>query len=250
MIKIRNLHKHFKKKHVLKGIDVNVEKGETVAIIGPSGSGKSTLLRCINLLEIPTEGEINLEDINIQASNIWKKDKLNVRRNTAMVFQNYNLFPHMTALENVIEGLTIVKKIKKEDAVKVAEKYIKKVGLEDRINYYPSQLSGGQQQRVAIARALALNPKVILMDEPTSALDPELVHEVLSVIKDISKDDVTLIIVTHELDFARSVADKIIFMDDGLVVEEGTPREFFLNPQKERTVQFLNRYNQQQIYHI
>lgn len=250
MIKIRNLHKHFKKKHVLKGIDINVEKGQTVAILGPSGSGKSTLLRCINLLEIPSEGEIDLEDIKIQANNISKKDKLNVRRNTAMVFQNYNLFPHMTALENVIEGLTTVKKMKKEDAVKVGEKYIRKVGLEDRINYYPSQLSGGQQQRVAIARALALNPKVILMDEPTSALDPELVQEVLSVIKDISRDDVTLIIVTHELDFARNVADKIIFMDDGLVVEEGTPKEFFLNPQKERTVQFLNKFNQQQMYYI
>jgi L-cystine transport system ATP-binding protein len=250
MIKIRNLHKHFKDKHVLKGIDVNVEKGETVAILGPSGSGKSTLLRCINLLEIPSKGEIDLEDIKVQANNISKKDKLTVRRNTAMVFQSYNLFPHMTALENVIEGLTTVKKISKEDAVKVGEKYINKVGLADRIDYYPSQLSGGQQQRVAIARALALNPKVILMDEPTSALDPELVHEVLSVIKDISKEDVTLIIVTHELDFARNVADKIIFMDEGLVVEEGTPREFFLNPKKERTVQFLNKYNQQQMYYI
>ncbi len=250
MIEIRNINKYFKKNHVLKDINLKVEKGETVALIGPSGSGKSTLLRCINLLEKPTSGEIILDDIHVEAHALTKKCIHRVHQNTAMVFQNYNLFANKTALENIAEALLVVFKMSKKEAYEKSQQLLEKVDLLDRANHYPSGLSGGQQQRVAIARALAINPKVILFDEPTSALDPELVEEVLQVIKNVSQEKVTMMIVTHELDFAREVADRIVFMSDGIVVEENTAREFFQNPQKERTKQFLEKYRKEPIYYI
>lgn len=242
MVEIKNLHKHFKKNHVLKGIDLAVGKGETVAIIGPSGSGKSTLLRCINLLETPSDGEIRLDDLIIYAHRITKDTLLRTRRSTGMVFQNYNLFANKTAIENIAEALITVQKKDKAEAMKVAEGYLKKVGLENRAKHYPYSLSGGQQQRIAIARSLALNPKVMLFDEPTSALDPELVQEVLQVILNVAKEHVTMIIVTHELEFARDVADKIIFMDDGKIIEQNTASEFFKNPKEARTKKFINKF--------
>jgi len=242
MIEIKNLHKHFKKNHVLKGIDLSVNKGETVAVIGPSGSGKSTLLRCINLLETPSDGEIKIDNLIIDAHHITKNTLLNARRSTAMVFQNYNLFGNKTAIENIAEALITVHKLNKAEAFNTAKELLKKVGLENRANHYPFGLSGGQQQRVAIARALALNPKVILFDEPTSALDPELVQEVLQVIRNVANEHVTMIIVTHELEFARDVADRIVFMDDGLIVEQNNAAEFFKNPKQERTRKFIFSY--------
>ena len=250
MIEINNLHKHFKGNYVLKGIDLEVLKGETVAIIGPSGSGKSTLLRCINLLEIPSDGEIKLDELEIQANYITKEMLLKVRRSTGMVFQNYNLFANKTAVENIAEALITVKKKTKLEAMGEADILLKKVGLQNRANHYPSGLSGGEQQRVAIARALALNPKVILFDEPTSALDPELVQEVLQVIKKVAREHVTMIIVTHELEFARDVADKVIFMDEGRIVEQNTALEFFKNPKEERTKKFIEKFMQQSMYYI
>lgn len=250
MIEIKKLNKSFGKNHVLKDIDLTVETGEVVTIIGSSGSGKSTFLRTLNFLENASSGEINLDDIRIDVSKAKKKDVLNIRRNTAMVFQGYNLFKNRTALENVMEALVIVQKQDKEKAKNIAIDILTKVGLKDRINYYPHQLSGGQQQRVGIARALAINPKVILFDEPTSALDPEMVSEVLSVIKSIAHSGITLIIVTHEMSFAREVSDRILFFDDGVILEEGKPKEFFLNPKEERTKQFLKRVNQAFAYEI
>ena len=250
MIEIKNLHKHFKQNHVLKGIDLTVRKGETVAIIGPSGSGKSTLLRCVNLLETPSDGEIKLDKIIVRAHHITKETILNVRRSTGMVFQNYNLFANKTALGNIAEALMTVKKLNKPEAVKIAEGLLKKVGMENKADHYPYALSGGQQQRIAIARALALNPKVILFDEPTSALDPELVQEVLQVIRNVAKENVTMIIVTHELEFARDVADKVIFMDEGKIIEQNTSLDFFKNPKQERTRKFLEKFIQQSMYYI
>lgn len=239
MIEISNLHKHFKNHHVLKGIDLTVEHGERVAVIGPSGSGKSTLLRCINLLETPTDGQIKLDDLVIDAHHITKEVLLGARRNTAMVFQNYNLFANKTAAENIAEALITVRKMNRAIALNLAKEILAKVGMENKASHYPSGLSGGQQQRVAIGRALALNPKVILFDEPTSALDPELVQEVLQVIRNVAKEQVTMIIVTHELEFARDVADKIVFMDDGKIVEQNAASEFFRNPKQERTKKFI-----------
>lgn len=241
MIKLNKIYKSFDKLEVLKGISLDVKKGEIVTILGPSGSGKSTLLRCINLLEKPTRGTINLDNIEINAEKVINSDARHLRENATMVFQNYNLFKHKTAIENVMEALLTVKKIKKQKAYEIALKYLEKVGLSDRIDYYPSQLSGGQQQRVGIARAIAMNPKVVLFDEPTSALDPELVGEVLDVIKNLAKEGITMLIVTHEVQFAKEISDKVIFMDGGVIVEEGKPSDVLENPQHERTKLFLKR---------
>ena len=244
MIRIDNLHKSFDKLEVLKGIDLSIPKGKTAVIIGPSGSGKTTLLRCLNLLEFPNQGTIELggQSINFDLNNKLKtKELVSFRKSTGMVFQNYNLFPHLTALENVMEGQITVLKRSKADAESKAKALLEKVGLRERMDMYPHQLSGGQQQRVGIARAMAMDPKVLLFDEPTSALDPELVGEVLKVMKDLSKEDMTMVIVTHEMNFAKDVADQVIFMDQGVIVEKGTPEEVFESTQNQRTLQFLNK---------
>lgn len=241
MVRLENIHKHFGKTHVLKGINLEVNKGDVLVILGPSGSGKTTLLRCINYLERPDEGEISVGGFSIQSNHQSKRDILTLRRKTAMIFQNYNLFKNKNVLENVMEGLVVAKKIPKEVAREKSLALLKKVGLSEKTEAYPSQLSGGQQQRVGIARALALNPDVILFDEPTSALDPELVGEVLSTIREIACEGITMIIVTHEMGFARDVANRIIFMDGGVIVEQGTPEDIFVNAKEERTKQFLKR---------
>ncbi|MED3622494.1 MULTISPECIES: amino acid ABC transporter ATP-binding protein [Neobacillus] len=241
MISIKGLYKQFGKLEVLKGMDLEVDKGKVVVIIGPSGSGKTTMLRCLNVLETPTKGIISIAGNSLDFSkSVSKKSIASFRRLTGMVFQNYNLFPHKTALENVMEGPIIVKGVEKETARKKAQALLEKVGLGDKMNYYPSQLSGGQQQRVGIARALAMEPEVLLFDEPTSALDPELVGEVLKVMKDLAQEGMTMIVVTHEMRFARDVADEIIFMDQGVIVERNKPEEIFTNPKEERTRKFLN----------
>ncbi|MGM0900427.1 MAG: amino acid ABC transporter ATP-binding protein [Bacillota bacterium] len=241
MITVENIHKYFDKQHVLKGINLSVKKGEVVTILGPSGSGKSTLLRCLNFLEHPTKGivEINGKRINVESAS--KSDVLSLRTSTGMVFQQYNLFKNLTVLENVMVGLTSVKKMNHDVAKKVSSDILVKVGLKERLTYYPAQLSGGQQQRVGIARALALNPEVLLFDEPTSSLDPELVDEVLLVIKKVANEGNTMVIVTHELNFAREISDRVIFMEDGVIVEEGTAEQMFTNPSAERTKQFLSK---------
>ncbi|HOP12113.1 MAG TPA: amino acid ABC transporter ATP-binding protein [Oscillospiraceae bacterium] len=238
MIEIKNLNKWFGKLQVLKNIDLTVFQGEVVVIIGASGSGKSTLLRCINFLEKPQKGTITIDGDELTV----KTKKLHlVRREVGMVFQHFNLFPHMTVMGNVTEGLTQVKKMDKSDATKIGEKMLDKVGMLDKADTYPSMISGGQKQRVAIARALAMNPKIMLFDEPTSALDPELVGDVLLVMKKLAADGMTMIVVTHEMGFAREVADRIIYMDEGKIVEEGTPEDIYNNPQNERTKEFLSR---------
>lgn len=239
MIKVTNLHKRFKDLIVLKGIDMEVKSGEVVAIIGPSGSGKSTFLRCLNLLEKPQEGTIEIDDVKLDVKNHSKNDAHMLRQKSAMVFQNYNLFKNKTVLQNVILSLLVNKKMSLKSSEKFGERILEQVGLSEKRDTYPVTLSGGQQQRVSIARALAVNPHVILFDEPTSALDPELVQEVLGVIRSLAKKQTTMIIVTHEMDFAREVADKVIFMDEGNVVEEGTPEEIFDHPKNSRTRQFL-----------
>lgn len=241
MIKLENLHKYYDQLHVLKGIDLTVEKGEVVVIIGPSGSGKSTLLRCINFLEAPTSGVVEIEDKSIDVASATKADINDLRTSTGMVFQQYNLFKNLTVLENVSIGLTSVKQMDAKEAEEISIAFLEKVGLKDRLNYYPSQLSGGQQQRVGIARALALNPKVLLFDEPTSSLDPEMVDEVLTVIQDVAAEGNTILLVTHELDFAREIADRIVFMEDGVVIEEGTADQIFNHPAVERTRQFIRK---------
>nr|WP_263324940.1 amino acid ABC transporter ATP-binding protein [Neobacillus sp. Marseille-Q6967] len=241
MISIKGLYKQFGKLEVLKGIDIEVKKGKVVVVIGPSGSGKTTMLRCLNVLETPTKGIISIEDQTLDFSrSVTKKSISTFRRLTGMVFQNYNLFPHKTALENVMEGPIIVKNENKQEARKKAQVLLEKVGLGDKMDYYPAQLSGGQQQRVGIARALAMEPEVMLFDEPTSALDPELVGEVLKVMKDLANEGMTMIVVTHEMRFAREAADEVIFMDQGVVVERNKPEEIFTNPKEERTRKFLN----------
>ncbi|NLK95304.1 MAG: amino acid ABC transporter ATP-binding protein [Clostridiales bacterium] len=250
MIEVRNIHKSFNNVEVLKGINLTVEDGQTVALIGSSGSGKSTLLRCINLLETPSDGEIVIGDFSFHAKEINKSVKKVARRKTAMVFQGFHLFENKTSLENVTEALKVVQKIPKKEADEIGKAYLNKVGMLEKKDYYPVALSGGQRQRVAIARALALKPKIILFDEPTSALDPELVQEVLNVIKKVSEEKVTMLIVTHEMDFAREVADKIAFMDAGQIVEVAPSKEFFTNPQNERTKQFIARYMQRFSYSI
>jgi len=241
MIKLHNIHKYFSKHHVLKGVDLTVENGEVIVILGPSGSGKSTLLRCINFLEHPSCGIIDINGMKIDSETASKKDIRALRMSTAMVFQQYNLFKNLTALQNVTLGLTSVKKIDEKKARKIAQQLLNRVGLNDRMKYYPSQLSGGQQQRVAIARALALKPDILLFDEPTSALDPELVDEVLSTIKQLANEGNTMIIVTHELGFAREVADRVILMEEGLIIEEGPVEKIFSNPVEERTRKFLGK---------
>ena len=241
MIKLENLHKYYDQLHVLKGIDLTVEKGEVVVIIGPSGSGKSTLLRCINFLEAPTSGVVEIEDKSIDVASATKVEINDLRTSTGMVFQQYNLFKNLTVLENVSIGLTSVKQMDAKEAEEISIAFLEKVGLKDRLNYYPSQLSGGQQQRVGIARALALNPKVLLFDEPTSSLDPEMVDEVLTVIQDVAAEGNTILLVTHELDFAREIADRIVFMEDGIVIEEGTADQIFNHPAVERTRQFIRK---------
>ena len=237
MISIKNIHKKFGKLHVLKGIDAQVEEKEVVVIIGPSGSGKSTLLRCINYLEEPTEGEIVVDGIPLtNESNINK-----VREEVGMVFQRFNLFPHKTVLENITLAPIKVRKMSQKDAEKIALDLLDKVGLADKAKAYPEQLSGGQQQRVAIARALAMRPKVMLFDEPTSALHPEMVKEVLDVMKALANEGMTMVIVTHEMGFAREVGDRVIFMDEGRIVEEGTPEAIFTSAKEERTQSFLSK---------
>lgn len=241
MIQLRNIHKSFGNHHVLRGVNLTVQDGEVVSIIGASGSGKSTFLRTINFLEPADEGEIILNDLSVDAAKASKEDILKLRRNTAMVFQSYNLLRHRTALENVMEALVVVQKKSKQEAREIALRELNRVGLSDRTGYYPHQLSGGQQQRVGIARALAIRPEVMLFDEPTSALDPEMVGGVLDVIESIAKEGMTMIIVTHEMNFARDVSDQVAFFDEGVIRELGTPDEIFLHTREERTKQFLQR---------
>lgn len=242
MIQLTDVKKSFSGLEVLKGVSLSVEQGEVVSILGPSGSGKTTFLRCINFLERADSGMLDMGDLHVSLHDAKKDQILAVRRRTAMVFQHYNLFANRTVLGNVMLGMTAVQKQKKNEARERAEMYLEKVGLADKMDAYPIQLSGGQQQRVAIARALALNPEVILLDEPTSALDPELVGGVLEVIQAVAEEKHTMIIVTHEMKFAREVSDKVVFMAEGNVVEEGTPEQIFVTPREERTVQFLKRY--------
>lgn len=237
MISIKNLHKKFGKLHVLKDVSAHISEQEVVVIIGPSGSGKSTLLRCINYLEQPTEGEIIVDGIPLTSeANINK-----VREEVGMVFQRFNLFPHMTVLQNIALAPVKVRKMSQAEAEKIAKDLLDKVGLADKARAYPEQLSGGQQQRVAIARALAMKPKVMLFDEPTSALDPEMIKEVLDVMKTLANEGMTMAVVTHEMGFAREVGDRVIFMDEGRIVEEGTPDEVFLHAREERTQAFLSK---------
>ena len=238
MIKVNNLHKSFGKLEVLKGIDINIKKGEVVVVIGPSGSGKSTFLRCLNLLEEPTSGEIIFEDTDItsKANDINKQ-----REKMGMVFQQFNLFSNMNVLENITFAPKKLKKQSKEQANDAAMNLLKRVGLEDKASSYPSKLSGGQKQRIAIVRALAMSPDVMLFDEPTSALDPEMVGEVLDVMKELAREGMTMVVVTHEMGFAKEVGDRIIFMDEGKILEEASPEEMFTNPKNPRTKDFLSK---------
>lgn len=242
MLKVSNIQKNFNGNHVLKGIDFEINKGEVVAILGPSGSGKTTFLRCLNLLERPEKGILEFDDGSLKidfSQKISKADELKLRRRSSMVFQQYNLFPHRSALENIMEGMVVVQKQDKSQAREKALSLLEKVGLKNKADLFPSQLSGGQQQRVGIARALAVKPDIILLDEPTSALDPELVGEVLQTLKMLAQEGWTMIIVTHEMQFAKDVADRVILMADGHIVEQSTADKFFSCPQQERTKQFL-----------
>ena len=245
MIVVEKLTKQFKGQVVLNGIDLEVKEGEVVAIIGPSGSGKTTFLRCLNFLEEPTSGRIKVGDIEIDSSKPLNQQQGLVRRlrqHVGFVFQNFNLFPHRTALENVIEGPIVVKKMPREAATALGRKLLARVGLAGKEDAYPRRLSGGQQQRVAIARALAMEPEVILFDEPTSALDPELVGELLATIRSLAEENRTMVIVTHEMSFARDVANRVIFFDKGVIVEQGEAKALFANPKEERTKQFLSKF--------
>ena len=235
-VSIRDLHKSFGDNVVLRGIDLDVHRGEVVVVLGPSGSGKSTILRCVNLLETPTSGSIVFEGVDITGRGV---DINKVRAKLGMVFQQFNLFPHLPAKKNVMIAQQKVLKRSREEAERIAVEELTKVGLADRVDYLPAQLSGGQQQRVAIARALAMNPQVMLFDEATSALDPELVRDVLGVMRDLAREGMTMIVVTHEMQFARDVADRVVFMDGGVIVEQGTPEQVFDHPQSERTKDFL-----------
>lgn len=238
MIEVKNLHKKFGKLHVLQGIDVFIEKGEVVVVIGPSGSGKSTFLRCLNLLEQPSEGEIIFEGISITD----KKNDINKQRQKmGMVFQNFNLFPHLTIIDNITLGPRKLKNESVEQAEKNAKVLLKRIGLEEKANNYPAQLSGGQKQRVAIIRALAMSPDVMLFDEPTSALDPEMVGEVLEVMKKLAAEGMTMVVVTHEMGFAKEVGTRVLFMDEGKIKEEASPDEIFSNPKNDRTKEFLSK---------
>ncbi|MFC7321798.1 amino acid ABC transporter ATP-binding protein [Halobacillus campisalis] len=238
MISVRDLHKSFGKNEVLKGISLEVNPQEVVCVIGPSGSGKSTLLRCLNLLEEVTGGEVYIEGENLTDPNVNINE---VRSRVGMVFQHFNLFPHMTVLDNITLGPKKIKGISKEEAEKAAGPLLEKVGLSDKANVYPESLSGGQKQRVAIARSLAMNPKIMLFDEPTSALDPELVGDVLEVMKNLAKEGMTMVVVTHEMGFAREMGDRVIFMDEGVIMEENEPSKLFGDPDNPRTKEFLSK---------
>ena len=246
MIKVESISKSFGSLKVLDNINLNISPGEVVVVIGPSGSGKSTLLRCINYLEKIDDGKICIDgklvgknEINGRVVEAPAKEVYKMRENIGMVFQRFNLFPHMTVLQNITEAPVLVKKVSKQEAFKQALQLLEKVGLDEKANAYPAHLSGGQQQRVAIARAFAMEPKIMLFDEPTSALDPELVGEVLAVMKDLAKEGMTMVVVTHEMSFAKEVADRVIFMDEGKIVEEGPPSQIFTNPSHPRTREFL-----------
>ncbi|MDG4971657.1 amino acid ABC transporter ATP-binding protein [Lactococcus lactis] len=236
LIEIKNLHKYFGKNEVLKGLDIQIKKGEVVVMIGPSGSGKSTFLRTMNLLEKPTDGQVYFEGVNIADKSV---DVFKHREKMGMVFQQFNLFPNMTVLENLCLAPVKTGKLTKEEAKKTAENLLQRVGLSDKAEAYPQALSGGQQQRVAIARALAMNPDVMLFDEPTSALDPEMVGEVLAVMQELAKEGMTMVVVTHEMGFAKTVADRVLFMADGTIVEQGKPAQVFDSPKEKRTQDFL-----------
>lgn len=240
VLEIKDIHKSFEPNHpILNGVDLVVNQGDVVAILGPSGSGKTTLLRCINFLEKADQGQIVFDGKTYDLSKMNQKDIRNIRQKTGFVFQNYNLFSNKTVLQNVTLGLTCARKMSKKDAEKIALEMLEKVGMKERANRYPIQLSGGQQQRVAIARALAFQPEIIYFDEPTSALDPELIGEVLNVMRNLAKEGMTMIVVTHEMSFAKEVSNHVIFMDGGNIIEEGTSKEFFEHPKQERTKEFL-----------
>ena len=238
MIYVNDLHKYFGDLQVLKGVNQHIKKGEKVAVIGPSGSGKSTFLRCLNMLEIPTKGTITIDGEEITAKG---KDLNRIRQKMGMVFQQFNLFPHKTVMGNITMAPMVLKKMSKEEAEAKAEELLRKVGLLDKAAAYPAQLSGGQKQRIAIARALAMEPEIMLFDEPTSALDPEMVGEVLEVMKSLADAGITMVVVTHEMGFAREVSNRVLFMDGGYVMEEGTPEQIFTDPQNERTKEFLRK---------
>lgn len=243
MIKVTDLHKSFGELAVLKGIDFQADTGEVIVIIGPSGMGKSTFLRCINYIERPEKGIIEIDNVKVDAEKCTEKEIKQLRLKTSMVFQNYNIFKNKTVIENVMLPMTSVQKIEKEIAKEKALQYLDQVGLLDKVNEYPSRLSGGQQQRVGIARAMAVNPKLILLDEPSSSLDPELVLGILDILRNLANEHKrTMIIVTHEMSFAKEIADRVIFMDNGRIIEEGTPEKIFSNPQNERTKRFLERF--------
>ena len=239
MLSVRNIQKSFGPTEVLKGIDLTVEQGDVVAILGPSGSGKTTLLRCMNFLETADGGELIFDGETYAFGHVHKRDVAKIRQKTAFVFQNYNLFLNKTALQNVTEGLIVGRKMPKAQAMEIGKKALAKVGLADRVDFYPDQLSGGQQQRVAIARAVATDPEIIYFDEPTSALDPELTGEVLSVMRDLAREGMTMLVVTHEMGFARTVSNKVILMEDGKIIEQGSSEDFFEHPKEERTRAFL-----------
>jgi L-cystine transport system ATP-binding protein len=243
ILQINNLHKSFGSNEILKGVSFSVDEGEVLGVIGSSGSGKSTILRCINYLEKPNSGRVRFAEREFDIETAGKEDIRYMRSHTAMVFQQFNLFKYKTALENVMEGLVVVQKRPKKEAEGIARELLVRVGLRSRIDYYPRELSGGQQQRVAIARALALNPKLIMLDEPTSALDPEMIGEVLDVIRNVAKSGRTMIIVSHEMNFINDIANHVLFLDGGAVVEEGAPNVLFGSPRQERTRQFLQRAN-------
>ena len=243
MLKVTNLQKNFGDLEVLKGINLEIQKGEVVALIGPSGSGKSTLIRCLNLMEIPTSGEVYFKDQLVNEDKLIEKNVDQLRQKVGMVFQHFNLFPHLTVKQNITLAPVKLNKMTPAEADKKAEELLTKVGLLDKKDVYPNKLSGGQKQRVAIARALAMEPEVMLFDEPTSALDPEMVKEVLLVIQSLAQEGLTTVIVTHEMNFAKRVASRVLFLADGNIVEQGTPQEIFENPQMDRTKQFLDQIN-------
>ncbi len=242
MLELKNIHKQYGKLHVLKGIDLNVNDGEVVAIIGPSGSGKTTLLRCVNFLERADSGSLSLGDSAANLSHVTNRQIIEIRRKTGMVFQSFNLFRNRNVVDNITKGLVVARKWPRDKAESLALQLLEKVGLSEKRDAWPSRLSGGQQQRVGIARALALNPDILLFDEPTSALDPEMVGEVLAVIRKVAREGQTMIVVTHEMAFARDVADRVVFIDGGVIIEQGPSAEFFAHPKEERTRQFLKRF--------
>ncbi|MEE1399101.1 MAG: amino acid ABC transporter ATP-binding protein [Bulleidia sp.] len=243
VLEIKDIHKSFGSLNVLDGVNLSVHKGDVIAILGPSGSGKTTLLRCINFLETADQGKMVFDEKEYDLASMHKNDIRDIRKKTGFVFQNYNLFANKTALQNVMLGLTSARKMDKKQAEKIGLEMLRKVGMEDRASHYPSQLSGGQQQRVAIARALATNPEIIYFDEPTSALDPELIGEVLNVMRELANEGMTMIVVTHEMSFAKEVSNHVIFMEGGKIIEQGTSKEFFENPKQERTREFLRLEN-------